>query len=781
MATLHKGNNMHDAFDKFDQMSMQQDLGAAPQVPDFSNIDAFSAYGDDVTPVGASPDLGGLNSTEPDKGKKQGSAFRPVVHKKEKARWVADKKEAVQFGATQEQIAAVKKKFSFKKLLPVFIGLILFIVLANTVTPLKNFLLEVFKSADKLFLEGENKYYSLQVKNSVDRSGNFTKFTTDNAIKGTLQLTLTEAGAENLTNTHALAGEYSGDYSLAFVGDTNRFDYTYSKDGYDIGTTSLVYSAKNATVNLFPSFNNETALSASMVDVVPVLNEMGLKAVNEDKLYKTLNGYSGINIQNLYALASSDEALKKIFDPYKDILKELSFDATADRDLGAFEKFGAKRRLIIAVRWEDFKACMDELILTAKGDSRGLMSLFESLGYSQQKYLDMLNDLSVKVETAYSSVSPDSIVAWYVYIDSNREIVAQTMGIPVNSSETLQLQLVDSPEAKRLYIEKSGTVYDDISITITDSENGSYTGVFTVIQNEAQVKGIFEGLVLSDTPSGHIVITKGNREYDISLTPGNCSLKQSYNGVDELSLTATISTYATATLANSNKNFAWLTDKTEEKAYLSYMDTADVSNIIAAFPPAELDYSEEKVKAFLASIIYRFKQGDYVVTFPDTAELTEEVVDLEGQIANAVNEANQNAENIAIAASRFINACLNNTEKPQEIPNGAYTGVINERDAGNLSSYKYEFTEQNIQKCMGANVMSGYYCFVVKDNIVTYAFWSGYEDFADRVARKDLPALFDNFTTVEEVKGSYPRLSGQSNLGGSTGNNENNGGIGNEE
>ena len=117
--------------------------------------------------------------------------------------------------------------------------------------------------------------------------------------------------------------------------------------------------------------------------------------------------------------------------------------------------------------------------------------------------------------------------------------------------------------------------------------------------------------------------------------------------------------------------------------------------------------------------------------------------------------ANQNAYYIAYNANQFISECV---AEGEEVLSGVYCGQLNERSAN--INYKHSFTDSNLISCLSISVKNGYYCIIIRDNEVTYAFWSETEPFDTRVANKDLPAMWERFETLEEVKGSYPYESG---------------------
>jgi len=733
---IQKSKNMQNAFNQFDNMSSES-----------SSQSSSGSSGNGTRKAKSKVSSSGVNM------------FRPTDTKIEKKRFHADDKEKVDFsiGVKAPNIKAKineNKKAFILKLIIAIMAVLLFIFVIITFVP------SVHIAVSTAVLGPNNEIMRIEKNNLVDNIKRvnstaqlFGKYSTDNALKGNFNLTISDNGA-NTYLREELAGSYDGTFEFQSIPGTDLIRTDYNKDGIHIGNNEIAMLFSNDKIEVKPSFSN-MGITADFETVVSESDKLGLQ-VNRENLKNFLEIYDGPSVTSLLQLYSNNENITKIIDPYAQAYKGLEKKTKFTVSDNALDKVDAVKMATVNVTWENFKAFSDDIIQKAKKDTN-LPKYFTTIGYTQQHYLDVLNNISSYIEKAYNSVQPDSIVSMKVYMDKSENIIARVITMPISGSSNLIIQIRDTDTCKEFTLSEN-TQTKGFIVNYMKNENGYYTGEADIYNGSSIYNATFNNFIFGDMFDGNLTFTNG-----VSLATMDFSsdseqalhFELTRNGTSMIDLNTTWQTFAVAKMevAPSNTELYKLLTTVDADKYLnaSSLDFAGLIDYIQQ--KKDITTADENLKTNISIILSGFGSKNYNY---ELESLEAVVVDYEQMMRDSVSKANQNAYNLAYGATNFINECI---EAGEPIVPGIYCGYVSEKTAN--VNYKAVFNRDNLIKCLSLNADAGYFCIVVQDNNVTFTFWSEKCDFQEMVDNRTLPSYWASFDNLDDVKGSYPTASGE--------------------
>lgn len=415
--------------------------------------------------------------------------------------------------------------------------------------------------------------------------------------------------------------------------------------------------------------------------------------------YDDIAWFRTVNLPEMSNVLSSDEAIHKILDPIWAKLIEIPCKNT---------------RTAKIYQLEDFKVGMSGVIQAIKGN-KDWVNLVTNSGMSTQDFYNLMS----AIESNISSITGvDGTVS---LIKKSDTLLVLDVGTDVF---TIDLSEGCSIEATNFYFKATPS---DFSY--------SYKGY-----SFSSTVNCDSGMLFGQ------VVTHG-----VTLEFDGSSIRTNKGTFDFIPIMQTDFSEIRGTDIDLTR-FSTTNVEEAKEGILSTLDKADIdyANLAGYLGESSIDYeyNSDKLKEYISTWLFNWCKNDLTPfhVSKDTIGRNKQQ-----ELRDATSVANANALAIYKGAVGFITEC-------GSAPDGAYSGILTEK-SGNIN-YKPVFDIKNMEACLGMSVNSGYYCFVVKNNTVTYASWSATVDLPTLVANRNIKKSYDYFNEVEEVIGTYPLESG---------------------
>ena len=423
------------------------------------------------------------------------------------------------------------------------------------VPTLKTGITTLIKGADKEYLRIEQQNFESSVTDVSSFMSTFSKWITDNALKGNYTLVLNE---NNSLVREDLTGKYTGTYKLENSMPLLSLSSTNNKEGITLGDTIVCYNFKDMMLTIDPSWSS-MFVEADLPTLAPELDDIGIN-IDSEELLETLNQNNGYSTTGIIASLQDSEYLTKMLVGYVQMYTELNATYDISTNIvasGLPENPELAKAVSVEATWKDVKSMLDSIVQSAKED-KTLMKFFSAYGYSEQKYLDMVNGFSTDITGYYNSVTPDTTVKMLLGVNGEDKILYRQIMMPISATNNLIVSITNIDGEKSIKV--SGADNDfELSVIYTQDENARYTGTFLISTEDKYITCELSNVVLENTISGEFTITSGEKQFEVSLlntsTP-SIVLNYKSNNVEVLSLNADYSTYVVADItrpSGSNK------------------------------------------------------------------------------------------------------------------------------------------------------------------------------------------------------------------------------------
>lgn len=676
------------------------------------------------------------------------NTFRPVAAIESKKEFKAEAKPSVPTSMPK------RERKGPKWLVPAILGGVVVLGVLITATGLGTKLQYAIKGIDTYYQKYEDNSTTASSTGISSIAKKFTRLSTDKAVEGTAILNLYPEGVAEFCKQD-LAGEYRIKYYMEHGTGGESLTLNYTLQGQDMGSVETFQDYKSNTLYVKPSFMTQ-AVVVPYDDIA--LNDLLLPEGAKKFLLST---YGGTDTTVLISNLGDAEKLSKLLTPYATILKEADADYSYTTTA---VKYDCDMVITRTSTWERFKPTLDGLVQQAKSDST-MQSIVNSAGIKSEAYLDVLNTVTSRLSSLYTSDTSKEIVE-EIYI-KDEKVIGRSLYLPSdNDLNSANLLMLCTDSQMRFAIADNSVTIFDIQLKFTNT-NDVYTGSGSITTEKSVYSLQYENVSLGDVMTGTIsIVENGGYTYNIGFNNGETVIRLSKNSTALLNLWIESATKTISGNPSTPSNSIDLRKGDSEKlaeAIGAALDTEKLQEYIQEYLFEKKDslVDPEKLQENIVAYFMKFFDSTGSYTLPYRVKDLEYVkIDISEQVQESLDGANKNAKNLAFAMTQFITECKQNEKNTAPIANGVYTGYITDK-SGNLQ-YQAIFAEKNMQECIGASVDPGYYCVLIKNEKVTYAYWSEFEDFSIRVANKDLPSHFTGIETLETVIGSYPVISTRS-------------------
>lgn len=671
-----------------------------------------------------------------DKKEKQESKqfFRPTTQNLKSDRFIAD-----------NLAVAPKKKIAKRKLFLVCsVPCVILVLILSCV------FIKPLNTRVSLVLGGTTKYYTKYTKAvSVTENNKITNkldwfklFIADNSFKGGAKLELTPDYANKIG-----LPELTGKYNMTYALETSENESVLNLSVEDFTKPIVIKNNWGEGTLVLKPYFADTGIAIKNSDFKDLTNAINLGDLD---FLSGSEDFSGVNLQALAEALTDKEKINKELDLYKiDLL--LSSKPKINVNLKSTEMpYGgtANSTMVLSWDWQTFRDLVANYVQSAKTDS-DLLKIANSAGLTEQAYMNHLSEVLAFVDTAFHSANRNDTVTLTLYLNAKNEYIAKVLHMPSSSAEDIDITYSPfNSEGKLSLIGIQGvqTLFA-FSVQIDKRDEAGLSGSFDFETNNKTFSGIFTNLYMSNSfINGELKVKTNKREYNIALKDlgGTQSviLNCSESGVLLYTLEFDIKLYTVTSIQEVQTEVDLKNNSDKISDYVNSLDLTELTNF---YKQSLTAVNEESLRYNIIEILTCISNKNYDWKLKDI-EVKATTIDSDLAIAN------NNAKIIATSLDSLIQECLK-TEKA-EVPNGVYCGQLTS-ESGNIA-YDAVFEKQSIEECLGCSIDSGYYCAIVQNNKVTYAFWSKYVNLPQNVANKTLATHYENITSYDTVIGSYP-------------------------
>lgn len=674
-----------------------------------------------------------------------GASYRPVVKITPTTTFRPDEKPTTDMKP--------KKKIPVK---PIIIGLAIVAVLAAVfifVPQVNKTLTVTTKGVSTYKTELENKVTAQSINSLIELVGKVPQLATDNAVKGTAKLNITDFGATTFM-PNALGGEYTFDFDMTTKAGSTSWLSDIRYNGTELGDFDLYADHASGVVFVKPTMFTEymeldNAIFLEDCSKFFVQMPEGLQAYFKDV-------YDGVSWVSLVTTLSADTKINAIIKPYMTLWQSIEYKGGISFDVPADTT--ATYILEAKSDWGTVKPVFDEILKGLKTDSN-MMELVKAAGIKKQYFVSKLGTLSDKLNMYSSSAGDKAEVIQQIYAKDD-EIVRYTMLLPCNAEGSyFTLALVNENGVFSLNLTEGTTSILDINFDFAITDD-MLTADGCVTYNSVKYYITVQDLKLGAITTGNIEVTVNDFKVvlDLSNTDGQAFDLSMLKGADKIcDVSGVLSTYPmTESLRAPNKKLSlYGASKSNIESYISSsMDLTALLDVCNAYYNVYID--ETKVLENLTAILTAYSMREYDFELPN-ADISGVYIDDATKRAELMQTSNNNAANLYFAMQLFIDECLANEKNTYAITNGTYTGYVSE-DKADLY-YKAEFTQKSMESCIACSIDTGYYCVVIQNNAVLYAFWSANDNIMPLIENKSLPSSFSHFDSATDIIGTYPMPS----------------------